>query len=1273
MVFELPSCIESLVSSAVQLQNLAHELGQYYIKNLIIYSCSCNDAESPTIASYSTTNGSPDKKNQSLDLERISKDLKCLNSLNSTIEMLPFLEGLNQNVEKCFVTIEVTFKRLVYHLNKSQKNPNDMRDGDDFQLNSDARLHFIFISIMDLVYALISLDKTIVHHTNLCNSLDLFKSVCKLVVSRTQSQPGEAMNGIDTLPKDELKGLIDYIDNIQLTLCNRSDLFQQFLQHIQHLNYTLSGDKTLKGYRLLQEHFEEFIVFYGENILQDSHNSTVDCSLSSSTMGLINRLVIPLGYIQREPPNVPLKLLGLSTIFVIYLNIFKNHDRKVLRSFSSSLMKVKQFTLVHAIGSNSFIQLEEFLLKFCDKILDLKVPLRYYQEKNELIFKSNISTEYEKFALKVASWLLRFKTMKQQANNINGNVDAQKLCPRKLLELAQEGRSIVSELNYFIKCTITSYSKLNKPMPKDKLIYLFRLITFEKSITRSSKRSATLLERAVNQLENLARQKVSRLIGSACQRLLTMKYSEKKLNTDSILLLQTICLDVEDFGHNGWSKRDMLTLAFGLSMLLPSLNTNELTALNELLVDSNHAGLVDSLDACSDCSYLHWSISSFSTYYSNAFEENPCAFNELKYFHLAVNDIFSLFYFESPFQGIRSYSFYSSWLQEKCDKLVVKLENELIEQFKVDFLDKICQEFEMELRLQTHRDLHLNGHNPFKRHLYNFKHIFSEEANMNFYICSQRLSMKLYIEDYLNRICYNLTAISPNDWFTYDTMINLARHKYNLTFVKSQLPTQTLDHGLDLLDITRNLALFSSRYGYDLTNQLFIEKSSNRLSTSAGSSASSIFTLSNTLLNGQQQYYSNFTPNLNVLQISQVAKSIQTHGYGVLNSSVNCTYQVMKRLINLFAKQISSDEKLRAILIKEHQQLSALKQQNNHQYHLIMNFEKANRLAKKFKFSSSTSFQSNISKQQPETALTRQSSFGSLPGSKFDFDSLRQLITQLGNLLGFVRMLKSGALHCASKSVDYLPDLDNLSMLKLEQSVRNEFQSFENESLIEAAKNFDLCLEDFEKNFSTKTNYFSILVEIFSKILTPATNHSSSTTNDQDSESSPKDEIQNGDVDSEISSTETTAKPYQRATVDGKDQMLKLFFLMIPALTINFIDYIINCKDRLTSRSSQARFGALISDDGFTMGIAFLLIILKQTDQFAQLDWFGQVKAKLQQDLDGVKRRIEDSQYEESLKQTSNMTMRRLTRLLIEYDSLNYTLSSASMFFRSSTTIARAN
>lgn len=61
--------------------------------------------------------------------------------------------------------------------------------------------------------------------------------------------------------------------------------------------------------------------------------------------------------------------------------------------------------------------------------------------------------------------------------------------------------------------------------------------------------------------------------------------------------------------------------------------------------------------------------------------------------------------------------------------------------------------------------------------------------------------MKSQVEAYLDRTFYNLTTVALHDWRSYGEMRALARVQLGLSLVKDCLPCQTLEQGLDVLEV----------------------------------------------------------------------------------------------------------------------------------------------------------------------------------------------------------------------------------------------------------------------------------------------------------------------------------------------------------------------------------------------------------------------------------------------------------------------------------------
>ena len=130
---------------------------------------------------------------------------------------------------------------------------------------------------------------------------------------------------------------------------------------------------------------------------------------------------------------------------------------------------------------------------------------------------------------------------------------------------------------------------------------------------------------------------------------------------------------------------------------------------------------------------------------------------------------------------------------------------------------------------------------------------------------------------------------------TYGEMRNLAMEKYRIPLAEIELPGQTLEQGLDVLEIMRNIHIFVARYNYNLNTQCFIEKS----------------------LNAKDRKH------LNTISIRHVANSIRTHGTGITHTTINFVYQYLAQRFQVFS-QFLYDDHIKSMLIKELRAFSAV-------------------------------------------------------------------------------------------------------------------------------------------------------------------------------------------------------------------------------------------------------------------------------------------------------------------------------------------------------------
>ena len=113
---------------------------------------------------------------------------------------------------------------------------------------------------------------------------------------------------------------------------------------------------------------------------------------------------------------------------------------------------------------------------------------------------------------------------------------------------------------------------------------------------------------------------------------------------------------------------------------------------------------------------------------------------------------------------------------------------------------------------------------------------------------------------------------------------------------------------------------------------------------------------------------------------------------------------------------------------------------------------------------------------------------------------------------------------------------------------------------------------------------------------------------------------------------------------------LNVMFLILPTVIINFVETLMQKKEKLVNK--HAKTEAAFCDDGFAVGVAYLLTLFHQDEQFDSLHWFESIldhfkqeKAQLQKDIDHAKK----SRQKEYDFEHSNLRVKRIDLLIREY------------------------
>ena len=249
------------------------------------------------------------------------------------------------------------------------------------------------------------------------------------------------------------------------------------------------------------------------------------------------------------------------------------------------------------------------------------------------------------------------------------------------------------------------------------------------------------------------------------------------------------------------------------------------------------------------------------------------------------------------------------------------------------------------------------------------------------------------------------------------------------------------------------------------------------------------------------------TKQLKTIGVNQMLYSIRTHGVGILGKVMKKLYKFVRKQLSNFCKKFLLDDVIKNLLIRESKRYQRDKEKFGGHYP----FKMAQELAHKLK---------------------------QLADDENYLDTIRMRITQIGNTLGYVRMIKNASLK------------DNQNLLKFIPKILDDycFEDIANDLAIggetqEAMKMFDESVRLMQKQGEDANDYMRQMV-----------------TNNE-------------------------------GFADQNEQTLPLknFYAIVPAVSTCQVEWVVNGRNKLKQRDNKDAF---ISDDGFALGIVYLLRIL---------------------------------------------------------------------------------
>jgi len=513
--------------------------------------------------------------------------------------------------------------------------------------------------------------------------------------------------------------------------------------------------------------------------------------------------------------------------------------------------------------------------------------------------------------------------------------------------------------------------------------------------------------------------------------------------------------------------------------------------------------------------------------------------------------------------------------------LVAKYEKYVEKTLEQELLQPLYVAIETNLRMHAHAAVLNEPYKGIKGH--NEIALYSRLTTLpRFRLFGKWYSVAHHVEDYLDKTFYELNAPHTAGTKTYDAMRNHAKAHYGLDLVEPELPQGTVEQGLDVLVITQKIHVFIANFTYNLNEQLFVQRPT-----------------------------ASDDKHLHTLTSHHVANAIRTHGTGIMNTTVNHVYRCLLKKLSVVS-QFLYDDHIRSKLLKDIKYFNEAKHTINGRFPV----------------------------KRAEKFVAEVRKLGVTEDGRSFLDQFREVVSEIGNALGYMRLVRSGGLRCVAESAAYIPHLDQVPFLEgiLDPNAKPEGQDGADEEEDE---------EEEEKDFLPQVS--------------PATHDA-------------------------VVMLDKNLANLQRRLSDGSDYLLMLlraiksklhdprkyghlrhFYMIVPSLCLSYVEMMIHQKERLMKKNKEGLF----SDDGFALGCVFLLALFsREVADFDSLHWFESVVHHYHEKRTSTKadlsERIEQSRKDGDTmaSQTMQLTLSMVESSLAEYTNLQQSFNCCRVFFQ---------
>jgi WASH complex subunit 7 len=532
--------------------------------------------------------------------------------------------------------------------------------------------------------------------------------------------------------------------------------------------------------------------------------------------------------------------------------------------------------------------------------------------------------------------------MHQQSRFGNDNLNEAMLQTR--CELYYQGLTLAGEMSFLIKTIVNLHAKFGQLMSKPLVAAIYKLTENLRLVKATYEENSKFIADSISFVFLYLQFHTLNVIGMCKKKVILDAKKERKFDLSTTLVL------IEKLLYSSVSINNLSAITLALNLTEPFKNFgNEYSIRLIKLLDHMFTlcRLEENLERVCDTSFLFW-------------HQNLIASNFKQHMETTLDERKISLVLESIEACMRSSDHPHLDNVQNFHPYVEK-------HFGEHVTRQLCNAIEINLRLDFHSNLQVEKFNPLDaacKILMKDHRVLVRQTSRSI-VHDEYISIQDDVEFYLSQLFYNLTTISLKDWRTYEEMRRLAQRKYFLDTVDDHLPTQNLEQGIDVLQIMRNIHLFVSRFNYNLNNQIFVESIANK------------------------------NQHFNTIRINNIANSLSTHGFGIINTTINFVYQFLRKKLSIFS-QVVYDERIKSRLTRE---MKILRE----------NVAAADKNSQVFTFERAHSLHEYIKNLE------------SFEGNQTLMDKIRALISSIGNSLGYIRMIKSGINHVNSNSISFVP------------------------------------------------------------------------------------------------------------------------------------------------------------------------------------------------------------------------------------------------------------